>query len=485
MRAKIRNCSSGSRGSALLLALVATLVLAGMAGAIMAVSGSFKQEGTAFTDETRALYVAEAGLSQGILTAQMMGVPLPPGAAGTIVSQAGSDVAPNAFGDGGWWNTLVENGNNSWTVTSFAQVAGHERGVEAVLARNVNDIYNSALFAGNTSGDPLYDMDFGGVGVQADDINGNIYSGGNVVVAGEASIDGEIKATGTITGETGTAASLPVPDIPAMNYAVNHDYNVANLFASATYKSHTGLGGSAYQVAESSPAHIFRKNPSDRVTDTSKTSKDDYFLEDPYESVSTSSAVNPGSGTHITLSGHDGNPGVNGSGKVYYIDGNLWIHNKKIFSFTMWNGGSDAVKVTFVVKGNIYFSDNILYQDSDQDGVAFVSIKDESVSDSGNIYFGDPTFGTLEQMDAFMYAENNFYDNNLSASGSATVTVNGNMTAGNQVLINRDAGGQHSKLTVNHDDRIVTGQLTLAGLPSAEDPSQPWIVATWREVPVQ
>jgi hypothetical protein len=88
-------------------------------------------------------------------------------------------------------------------------------------------------------------------------------------------------------------------------------------------------------------------------------------------------------------------------------------------------------------------------------------------------------------MDSFMYAENNFIDNNLSATGSAKVTVNGNMTAGNHVDINRDYGSQHSKLTVNHDDRIVTGELVLAGLPSSVDPDQPWLVATWREVPVQ
>ena len=36
-------------------------------------------------------------------------------------------------------------------------------------------------------------------------------------------------------------------------------------------------------MKEESAAHIFRKNPSDRATDTVGTPKDDYFLEDPYE----------------------------------------------------------------------------------------------------------------------------------------------------------------------------------------------------------
>ena len=150
----------------------------------------------------------------------------------------------------------------------------------------------------------------------------------------------------------------------------------------------------------------------------------------------------------------------------------------------MFNSKAEAAAATFVVKGNIYFSDNIFYNNTEKDGIAFIAMKDSKVKDSGNIYFGDPTFGTLEHMDAFMYAENNFYDNNLSASGSATVTVNGNMTAGNQVLINRDYGTQHSKLTVNFDDRLLTGDLRLPGLPTATGGDALWVMRSWREVPV-
>ena len=40
----------------------------------------------------------------------------------------------------------------------------------------------------------------------------------------------------------------------------------------------------------------------------------------------------------------------------------------------------------------------------------------------------------------------------FDAAGSKTVTVHGNMTAGNQVRIERDFHGQHSKLTVDFDD---------------------------------
>ena len=88
-----------------------------------------------------------------------------------------------------------------------------------------------------------------------------------------------------------------------------------------------------------------------------------------------------------------------------------------------------------------------------------------AMKDSGNIYFGDPVFGTLQKMYAYMYAENNFYDLNLDESGSSVVEVYGNMTAGNQVVIERDYGEEHTKLHVDFDERISTGEIVLPSLP--------------------
>ncbi len=113
-----------------------------------------------------------------------------------------------------------------------------------------------------------------------------------------------------------------------------------------------------------------------------------------------------------------------------------------------------------------------------------IAIKDSAEPDSGNVYFGDPVYGTLEYMDAFMFAENNFLDTNLSASGSATVTVHGNMTAGNQVKIDRDFNGAHSKLTVDFDERIVNSSISLPGLPTATAGVAGWTMGSWREVAV-
>jgi hypothetical protein len=282
-------------------------------------------------------------------------------------------------------------------------------------------------------------------------------------------VDGTIRAQDDITGATGESGVYqPTPDLAAMNYPATADFKVKDLFVSATYKSND-LGGKAYQVPESNPAHIFRKNPSDRASDINATAKNDYFLEDPYEPVQTDSGSTGSNACPITLSGVSGEPGSSGNHKVYYIDGNLWIHNKNVFSFKINHNEPNGVQVTFVTKGNIYFSDNVFYKNTQEDGIAFIAMKDSTVADSGNIYFGDPVFGTLEQMHAFMYAENNFIDKNLNATGSARVTVYGNMTAGNKVDIQRDYGNQHSKLTVNYDGRISMGDLDMPGIPTADE----------------
>jgi hypothetical protein len=471
------------RGAALLIVVLVVVVVAGLAGALTGVTVYNQRESVVSDSLGRALYVAEAGVAECI-SAVATGALVTTGDEPTQLDFGSADAAL-AFADGSFWASARYEPLDSVTITSFGTVGGLTRGIEATLTRNVSLIYRSAVFAGNSSGDPSYDLGFSGAGKQADEVHGDIYSGGNVVVQGDASIDGTPRAAGGISGAEGeTGIHQAPPDLGSMQYHVNNDVDVAALFASQGVYQSDDLGGRAWQLPEESPAHIFRKDPSDRLSDTAATAKADYFLEDPYEEVSGSTTVHPDSGTKLTLSGLNGEPGPNGSDLLYYIDGNLWVHNRNIYSFTLSTASGAPARVTFVVKGNIYVSDNILYQHPDQDGIAFIAMKDEAVKDSGNIYFGDPTFGTLKRMDAFMFAENNFYDNNLSATGSASVTVNGNMTAGNQVRIHRDFGLQHSKLTVQFDDRLATGAIELPGIPGLSPGEHRWALAAWREIAI-
>ena len=468
-----QGAGAGQRGGALLIAIIAVIVLAGMTTAMLTISTANQRESRSAVDRMRALYIAESGLSRGLAALE----------ADAPQAVFGAPGAPVAFSGGGFWGSSVDNGDGTWTITSFGTADGLTRGIEAVIVGQEHPIYSNALFAGNSSEDPLYSLDLGGCGAEADLVDGPVYSGNDIDVVCDADITGKVRANGTITGMAGTEGlSQPIPDIPGMNYELNHDFDVATMFGAAALGTIDG-GGTAYQLPEDSPAHIFRKNPDDRSSDTSATTKDDYFIEDPYEPFREDNNQNGTDAYHVTISGNGGEHGPNGNEKVYYIDGNLWLHNKGSYSFKLYTNGEFS-RITFVVKGNIYFSDNLFYQNKMKDAVAFIAMEDDAVPDSGNIYFGDPVFGTLEHMDAFMYAENNFYDNNLDAQGSKEVEVFGNMTAGNQVLINRDFEDHHSKLTVEWDQRILNSNIELPGLPTAWKGQTSWSVGSWREIAV-
>jgi hypothetical protein len=485
MRTGYRMTCRGDEGSALLLSLISLVGLVGLGGAMLAAGVATKAEHDVAISRARALYAAEAGVSQAMVELTH-----------NAIAVMGDSANQTSFADGGFWGDVVDNGNSTFTIHSYGRSGIARRGVEVTVRRSNGGVFQNAIFAGNSSGDPNYSMHFGGRNAQADRVTGSIYSGGNIDFAGDSRIDGVPRASGdVIAGPTAIlpdaggvprvaeeGVSQPIPDIAGMNYSVNHDVNVAAAFAGATYGG-SPAGGRAWQLPASNPAHIFRKNPSDRTANWSATAKDDFFLEDPYEPMHTDANSDGTDPYRISLS--DGATGTEGNRKVYYIDGNLWVHNTSSFSFMFDSDDAGGTQVTFVVRGNVYISDNIFMEDPQHDGIALIAIKDPGQTDSGNIYFGDPTFGTLEYMHAFMYAENNFYDTNLNAAGSARVRLNGNMTAGNQVAINRDMNGQHSKLTVDFDDRLATGAIDLPGLPSQSGAGPSLAVSMWREIGVE
>jgi hypothetical protein len=466
------------RGGALVASLLVAFVLSGVLASMMLVGAAHKGEVSSAMRDSQALYLADAGVTASLLA---IGGSVDAGGMGPAVPAAvGTPGAPRALKGGTYWSNLANNGDGTWTVTSTGKAGLRQRTVMAIVQGPEPDVFDHAIFAGNSSNDAGYTLQLGGLAGEADEVEGNIYSGGDVAVEGDATVSGDIHATGAISGLPGEEGKThPIPDIAGMDYAKNNDVDVAAQFAAATWDSNA-LGGSAWQVPESDPAHIFRKNPSDRTEETSGTVKDDYFLEDPYQPVESFK-----SGHTVVLTSDGADPALDGTDKLYYVDGNLWVHNFDVLSIKLVH--EDGVRVTFVVKGDIYFSDNVLLEDVETEGVAFIAIKDEAEKDSGNIYFGDPRFGTLEEMHTFLYAENNFVDNNLDAAGSKTVTLTGNMTAGNLVDIQRDfvnADGtiSHSKLTVDFDPRISDGSLVLPGLPTGGGSATGASLVFWREL---
>ncbi len=485
MQALVLAAPRNRRGNATVIAVIVLFVIGSLAGVVLSLSQRHSAEVSALADQNRAFFVAQGGVNEALADLQ----------AGTVEALGSPDQPVKASG-GSYWVEVADNGDSTFTLTSHARAGLQQKAIEVVVEKLEEGVYTNGIFAGNSSGDPAYVLDLSGVGAQADRVNGDIYSGGSVAVRQDAVVIGTIRAYDSVTG-TGAAAAetgekQAIPDILGMAYDSTADIKVASEFASggATYSSNAA-GGKAWQLPESNPAHIFRKNPSDRTSETSSTVKDDYFLEDPYEAVKADSSSDGTNAYAVTLSGVSGEPGKNSNQKVFFIDGNLWIHNLNTMSLKFKNAEANGIQVTFVVKGNLYISDNLFYTNKDKDGVAFVAMKDPAVANSGNIYFGDPSFGTLERMYAYLYAENNFHDVNLSATGSAKVELFGNMTAGNQVKINRDyvviSGKkktiQHSMLSVDFDERVSNGELVLPGLPkAAEAAAATYTVLSWREV---
>lgn len=445
-----RNSGESRRGSAIVIALVAVVLLMSLSGAILMETLATNRAGSSSVDRQRAIDAADAGVSAAV--ANLFA---------DVTEDLGSFDQPVRFSSGGYWTQVEDNGDNTYTLTSVGMVRSEVQAIEVVVVPQEISIFNHALFAGNSDDDPLFTLELGGTGSQADEANGNVYSGNDLEVSGDATATGSVSATGVVTGIGGEshAAAQILPDLEGQDFEHTADFNVMDLFSTGDPEyRYDDTGGYAWQVSEDNPAHIFRVNPSDRSTETSSTEKNDFFLEDPYERVHVDRNQNGKDATHLTIA-------PDGNNAVYYIDGNLWIHNKKTYSFKFHQPESTGLRVTFVVKGNIYMSDNLFYLNKNKDGIALVAMIDPDVEDSGNIYFGDPAFGTLRHMQAFMYAENNFYDTNLEASGSSSVQVDGTISAGNQVLIERDYGSHHTQLIANSDPRIESGEFELPGIP--------------------
>jgi hypothetical protein len=547
---------------------------------------------------TRAELLARSGLERAIVETRAN----PTSYAGTPLTWQNND--PGA-GRAYLVGTPIRQGDNVELVsTGMANGVGRQLRAMAAIMSGPSGVFDKAIYAGNVppngaAPNPNYRLSFGGAGTEGDEINGDVYSGNDVVVVDDAAvlpavaesyqdlngnnmydrgdvltldIDGDGQYDPTVSealhedngngiyepdlGETfddangngqydpretfrdynqnglcdagepftdsngnnrydygiegvgdvtypghpeaqGGSEPLAPPDLSAMNFPATADVNVSQRFGSM----------SSGTLPSSNPAHIFRKNSSstfsevDQVftVDGHQINPDDYFLEDPYESVSTGEKESDSNATRISVSsasqGHE-----EGNNKVYFIDGNLWLHNSHTYSFKLKYPTSDGVRLTFVVRGNIVLSDNFYYNSMVNDQVSFIAMKredDPNAEISGNVYIGDPRFGTIRYLHGLLYAENNFYDNNLDEEGSYQFDIYGNMTAGNQVAINRDyevpghyewrfVSGRwrrvwvepqtkHSKMVIDFDNRYIDGPNGLErmcpGLPNGPNRS--------------
>ena len=273
-----------------------------------------------------------------------------------------------------------------------------------------------------------------------DIVNGNVFANGDVHMFEESivnpplapnpfGLNGDVESTGTIdTYDSATISGAQTegvppysyPDLVGMNYSINNTHNVSKIFADEGV-THGPL------PAGNELRDVFQINPSNMVGECATTPGDDYFL------TTTGGFVEGNWKTAKTYldAGED---------RIYYIDGDLWVHNKSTYGFNI-----DG-KVTIVVTGNIHLSDNLEYYDSDTMlGLVALGKYDENgnLVSGGNIYFGDPVYGTLYQAAGMMFAANDFLYNTdpisaTSAEPGSGFIINGSLIALNQVKIERD-----------------------------------------------
>lgn len=318
---------------------------------------------------------------------------------------------------------------------------------------------------------------------------------------------------------TGNNPAIDPPDLQHMYYSVNKS-TMPPADALPRWGNDVTVQASDYGTARAitdltRPQHIFVRNPpkSGSVSSGGKTiygrsytsitnngvPVDDYFFEDPADSTYNSSVSSASiDGTSQTAPMYI-NVQSSANGLLYYVDGNVWIHHPQVYSMRFRNPGT---RITIVASGNITISDEFYYNASyasgltpaqvnstivnnPSDAFCLIAMKRSSTStNTGNIYIGDSQFGTGGSIHALLYAENDFVDKNLNSSGQPYISIFGNMTAGNQVSLNRPASGSRTRLDVTLDERIRNGTVIVPGLPYPVGSQRSIILDTaWHMVP--
>ncbi|MCP4608331.1 MAG: hypothetical protein GY845_06420 [Planctomycetes bacterium] len=384
-------------------------------------------------NSTEAFYAAEAGLAE--LTTRLH-------------NKNFGNIADTALGEVQYKVDIYQNEDPPYAI-STGKSGNQVISIKAELSFLATP-YENAVYGGNVDaekwtftlrgqGNP---QDVGAREVGGRDIiNGNVFAGGDVTLYEESSVNpsplpnpynypGDVDSTGkanvldsaTVSGTvTEGAASESHPSLADMDYAVNNTHNVSKIFSDAGVDwGHLPSDNELYNVVV--------KNPTDRTDECKTTIGDDYFLEPAWIS-------NEGAGPKDART-----PLHTGDNRIFYVDGDVWIHSPKTYGFLV-----DGT-VTFVVTGDIHISDNIKYADSDSVlGLVALGRYDDSgrLLSGGNIYFGDPRYGTMYTVSALMFAADSFLYNTDSVTGDAAeptsgFSVYGNLNALNQVSIERD-----------------------------------------------
>jgi len=456
----------------MLSAVVVALAVLGMAGTLITLNAASKRAPHSSENAAKAQSIAEAGISDKL--SQMLG--------GNYAS-LGTSLRPIAFGGGSYWVAVEDQGEEHQLVrlVSRARCDQETHTIRALVRAFVETPLRDAVFAGNSSGDPTYVLELGGSGERADRIRGDVYCGNDVSLSEGATVDGTVRARGRIRGAAGsTAVSRQMKDLDSVRGGSGGALEIERVFAAAV-PLESPIGGTAAELPKGFAAHILRKNPSDRARWTAATPCDDYFLEDPYEMPRAGAAAEPSKATRIALAAGPDARGRSASLPVFLVQGDLWIFNLNTSSFRMVGPNEGRFALTIVVEGNIHVAANLTCGRPGEDGLALIALRDPARSDTGNILLGDPNGSSLSEVDAFLLAENDIRVPGTGTRGSRALSVRGCLAAGNQIRLAPPLAADRWRLCVDHDDRFLSGQLTLPGLSAQIGRATTFTVLSWKQ----
>lgn len=425
-------CFDGGRqGMALGMVMVIVLAISILGVALMSASTMNSVETSRYLNSVKAFWLAEAGIQRFEKRAF----------AGNFTG-----FSDTALG-GGLLQVTVNSNVTPPYAESIAVVHGAEQRV-LVHYQYLALSYQHVLFAANRSGSP-WSFTLRGTGnPNASDVGGrdilmgDLYADGDVKLYEQSIVSnapapntfylsGDVEATGTITlsnsaSVTGTryehVPDKDAPDLVDMNYASNNTWNISREFQNA--------GVSSGRLPVGHPLrNVVVKNPSDRSTENSRTTGDDFYFEPM--NANNNGASQKEARTPLNL----------GANQTYYADGHVWFHNLDVMGFAVTG------TATIAATRDVHISDNLKYATTNSLlGLVALGNYDSSgnLLNGGNVYFGDPEYGTTYTVDAFMFAASNFYYNTSANNPSQQeepetgFQVFGNFAAMNQVVVYRD-----------------------------------------------
>ncbi|MHC4241467.1 MAG: hypothetical protein ACYS3N_02370 [Planctomycetota bacterium] len=467
-------------------------------------------------NSAQAFYAAEAGLAQ--LSTK-------------LYNHEYENIADTALGGANYKVDLDLNADPPFAISTGT--AGMEVKKIKVEISYLAPPFEHAVYGGNMTGDKwmfslrgqgdpkVLGMSGREVGGR-DIVNGNIFANGDATLYEESSVNpsplgnfnGDMDSTGsadildsaTVSGTVTENAPAKSPlSLVDMNYAVNNTHDVGQIFADAGVDA-------GYLPSNNELYDVMVKNPSNRSGECASTTGDDYFLEP--SQVDNFGAQYKDARTPLNV----------GENRIYYVDGDVWIHSPRTYGFLVEG------QVTIVATGDIHISDNIKYANGESLlGLVALGQYDGSgqLVSGGNIFFGDPRFGTMSTASALMFASDSFLYNTDAISRSTAeptsgITIYGNLTALNQVSIERDwyspngAGGarsayfdptrlpngkwtdletgnllsaseinslRHYQMAISYDDRVRTQETQPPGLPRAKEGIIFGGLKGWEELP--